>query len=146
MFFFSGADNIRKFLQFQLTVNIVAVLLVFISAVGQRDPPLQPVQLLWVNLIMDTMGALALGTEEPTLDLLDRRPYLQASSILRSVCEASAALGTVVLSFCVGENRALVFRRLLVCCSSGCVCCLPWMCAHSMAARVVSLLSVHSGR
>jgi Ca2+-transporting ATPase len=40
-------DNIRKFLQFQLTVNVVAVLLVFISAVGQRDPPLRPVQLLW---------------------------------------------------------------------------------------------------
>ena len=75
-------DNIRKFLQFQLTVNVVAVLLVFISAVGQRDPPLAPVQLLWVNLIMDTMGALALGTEVPTEALLDRKPYKQTSNIL----------------------------------------------------------------
>ena len=79
------ADNIRKFLQFQLTVNVVAVLLVFISAVSQHNPPLSPVQLLWVNLIMDTMGALALGTETPSVTLLDRKPYLQTSSIIR--CE-----------------------------------------------------------
>ena len=46
---------------------------VFISAVTQKNPPLSPVQLLWVNLIMDTMGALALGTEEPSMTLLDRR-------------------------------------------------------------------------
>ena len=77
------ADNIRKFLQFQLTVNVVAVLLVFISAVSQRNPPLSPVQLLWVNLIMDTMGALALGTEEPSMALLDRRPYRLTASILK---------------------------------------------------------------
>ncbi len=75
-------DNIRKFLQFQLTVNVVAVLLTLISAAGQRDPPLTPVQLLWVNLIMDTMGALALGTEIPTMALLKRKPYKQQSSII----------------------------------------------------------------
>ncbi len=80
-----AADNIRKFLQFQLTVNVVAVLLVFISAVSQRNPPLSPVQLLWVNLIMDTMGALALGTEEPTFELLKRRPFKQHASIIECV-------------------------------------------------------------
>jgi len=64
---------------------VVAVLLVFISAVSQRDPPLAPVQLLWVNLIMDTMGALALGTETPSVTLLDRKPYLQTSSIISRV-------------------------------------------------------------
>jgi P-type Ca2+ transporter type 2C len=80
-----AADNIRKFLQFQLTVNVVALLLVFISAVTQRDPPLSPVQLLWVNLIMDTMGALALGTEQPTLELLNRRPYKLSAPIVKCV-------------------------------------------------------------
>ncbi len=77
-------------------MNIVAVLLVFISAVGSRDPPLQPVQLLWVNLIMDTMGALALGTEEPSITLLDRRPYLQSASILRCVCLVVVAMSMVI--------------------------------------------------
>lgn len=56
-------DNIRKFLQFQLTVNVVALTITFLSAVSGYDPPLNAVMMLWVNLIMDTMGALALGTE-----------------------------------------------------------------------------------
>ena len=80
-------DNIRKFLQFQLTVNLVALLLVFIGTVAGFDPPLNAIQLLWVNLIMDTMGALALGTEPPTPILLERKPYKrQASLISRPMC------------------------------------------------------------
>eukprot|EP00698_Gefionella_okellyi_P009388 TRINITY_DN2382_c0_g1_i1.p1 TRINITY_DN2382_c0_g1~~TRINITY_DN2382_c0_g1_i1.p1 ORF type:complete len:1134 (+),score=253.49 TRINITY_DN2382_c0_g1_i1:140-3541(+) len=68
-------DNIRKFLQFQLTVNVVALVVAFISAVSQRGTPLTAVQLLWVNLIMDSLAALALGTEEPSEDVLLRKPY-----------------------------------------------------------------------
>ncbi|CAM9679931.1 unnamed protein product [Ascophyllum nodosum] len=75
-------DNIRKFLQFQLTVNVVALLIVFIGALSGRDPPLNPLMMLWVNLIMDSMGALALGTEAPTLTLLDRRPYRRNSRLI----------------------------------------------------------------
>jgi len=67
-------DNIRKFLQFQLTVNIVALGLAFIGAITKAGTPLTAVQLLWVNLIMDTMAALALGTERPTDSLLYRKP------------------------------------------------------------------------
>ncbi len=47
----------------------------FIGSVCGFGMPLKPVQLLWVNLVMDTMGALALATEAPTKDLLDRAPY-----------------------------------------------------------------------
>jgi calcium-translocating P-type ATPase len=68
-------DNIRKFLQFQLTVNAVALTVACIGAISNRGTPLKAVQLLWVNLIMDTMAALALGTERPTMELLDRKPY-----------------------------------------------------------------------
>jgi magnesium-transporting ATPase (P-type) len=68
-------DNIRKFLQFQLTVNVVALLLVFIGACAGFDPPLNAVMMLWVNLIMDTLGALALATELPSITVLNRRPY-----------------------------------------------------------------------
>eukprot|EP00736_Rhodelphis_marinus_P009795 Rmarinus@m.10054 len=70
-------DNIRKFIQFQLTVNIVALVISFVAACNpdESELPLKPVQLLWVNLIMDTMGALALSTEAPTDALLNRRPY-----------------------------------------------------------------------
>jgi magnesium-transporting ATPase (P-type) len=75
-------DNIRKFLQFQLTVNIVALTIVFIGAVAGFDPPLNAVMMLWVNLIMDTMGALALGTEQPTMTLLERKPYKRTASLI----------------------------------------------------------------
>ena len=75
-------DNIRKFLQFQLTVNIVALLLVFIGAVCGFGEPLTAVQMLWVNLVMDTLGALALGTEAPTKELLLRKPYKRSSSLI----------------------------------------------------------------
>ncbi|CAM9873275.1 unnamed protein product, partial [Sphacelaria rigidula] len=75
-------DNIRKFLQFQLTVNVVALLIVFIGALSGMDPPLNPLMMLWVNLIMDTMGALALGTEAPTMSLLDRRPYKRNARLI----------------------------------------------------------------
>merc|ERR1711968_41852 len=75
-------DNIRKFLQFQLTVNVVALAVTFIGAVSGRDPPLNAVMMLWVNLIMDTMGALALGTEVPSEALLNRLPYKRNASLL----------------------------------------------------------------
>ena len=55
----------RKFLQFQFTVNVVALVLVFIGSIWLSDPTFTSVQMLWVNLIMDTCGALALATEEP---------------------------------------------------------------------------------
>lgn len=68
-------DNIRKFLQFQLCVNVTALLIATVGAISGKEEPLKPVQLLWVNLVMDTMGALALGTEYPKDTLLDRKAY-----------------------------------------------------------------------
>ncbi len=50
--------NIRKFLQFQLTVNFVALVVAFIAAITSGETPLNVLQLLWVNLIMDALGAL----------------------------------------------------------------------------------------
>ncbi|KDP37507.1 hypothetical protein JCGZ_05946 [Jatropha curcas] len=66
--------NIQKFVQFQLTVNVVALMINFISACASGDAPLTTVQLLWVNLIMDTLGALALATEPPNDGLMKRPP------------------------------------------------------------------------
>lgn len=68
-------DSIAKFLQFQLTVNVVAVVVAFVGACAINDSPLKAVQMLWVNLIMDTLASLALSTEPPTADLLLRKPY-----------------------------------------------------------------------
>lgn len=76
-------DNIRKFLQFQLTVNVVALTFSFVASFFPQMPiPLTSVQMLWINLIMDTMAALALATEEPTQDLLERLPCKKECSIM----------------------------------------------------------------
>jgi len=88
-------DNIRKFLQFQLTVNVVALTLTFLSAVTGYDPPLNAVMMLWVNLIMDTMGALALGTEMPEASLLKRRPYRRNAQLVSAVMWRNIAVQSV---------------------------------------------------
>ncbi|KAI8382260.1 PMCA-type calcium-translocating P-type ATPase [Blakeslea trispora] len=77
-------DGVRKFLTFQLTVNIAAVVLSFISAITSEDAEsiLSAVQLLWVNLIMDTLAALALATEPPTEDLLYRKPISKYAHLI----------------------------------------------------------------
>lgn len=77
-------DNIRKFLQLQLTINYVSVALTFIGSIvaGGASSPLTTVQLLWVNLIMDTLAALALATEEPTEDCLHRGPVSRSAPLI----------------------------------------------------------------
>lgn len=77
-------DAVKKFLQFQVTVNITAVILTFISAVASDDQEsvLTAVQLLWVNLIMDTFAALALATDPPTLSILNRKPEPKSAPLI----------------------------------------------------------------
>jgi len=69
-------DGVRKFIQFQLSVNLVAVFTAIISASfdASSHSALTAVQLLWVNMIMDSLAALALSTDAPTRQLLDRKP------------------------------------------------------------------------
>lgn len=101
-------DNIRKFLQFQLTVNVVALTITFLSAVAGYKPPLNAVMMLWVNLIMDTMGALALGTEPPNKELLERRPYKRDASLISRpmwrniLCQATYQL--IILVFLLNRG------------------------------------------
>lgn len=56
-------DNVRKFIQFQMTINISVCMITIICGFTHGHFPLSVVQLLWVNLIMDTLGAIAIGTE-----------------------------------------------------------------------------------
>lgn len=75
-------DAIKKFLQFQLTVNVVAVLTTFVSSVILKESILSAVQMLWINLIMDTLAALALATEPPRIELLNRMPHSKTEYII----------------------------------------------------------------
>ena len=65
-----------------LSVNFCACLLVFICACVGNDTPLTPIQMLWVNLIMDSLGSLALATEPPYEELLQRAPTRRNESMI----------------------------------------------------------------
>ncbi len=75
-------DCIRKFLQFQLTCNVVAVFMTLLGGVILSDAPLNAIQMLWVNLIMDSFASLALATESPKEILLTRKPYPKTDYII----------------------------------------------------------------
>ncbi|CAL0320306.1 unnamed protein product [Lupinus luteus] len=77
--------NIQKFIQFQLTVNVAALVINVVAAISSGDVPLNAVQLLWVNLIMDTLGALALATEPPTDHLMDRPPVGRREPLITNI-------------------------------------------------------------
>ncbi|KAK2982967.1 hypothetical protein RJ640_019245, partial [Escallonia rubra] len=77
--------NIQKFIQFQLTVNVAAIMINVVAAISSGDVPLNTVQLLWVNLIMDTLGALALATEPPTDHLMERPPVGRREPLVTNV-------------------------------------------------------------
>ncbi|XP_059660442.1 calcium-transporting ATPase 12, plasma membrane-type [Cornus florida] len=78
-------NNIQKFIQFQLTVNVAALVINFIAAVSAGEVPLTAVQLLWVNLIMDTLGALALATERPTNELMHKPPVGRTEPLITNI-------------------------------------------------------------
>ncbi|WAR56104.1 hypothetical protein PtB15_6B849 [Puccinia triticina] len=77
-------DSVKKFLQFQLSVNITAVLITFITSIASNSESsiLTAVQLLWVNLIMDTFAALALATDPATRESLNRKPDHKAANLI----------------------------------------------------------------
>ncbi|CAN0898497.1 Calcium-transporting ATPase 12, plasma membrane-type [Linum grandiflorum] len=78
-------NNIQKFIQFQLTVNVAALVINFIAAVSAGEVPLTAVQLLWVNLIMDTLGALALATDRPTDELMKSPPVGRSQPLITNI-------------------------------------------------------------
>ncbi|CAN6292689.1 unnamed protein product [Urochloa humidicola] len=107
--------NIQKFVQFQLTVNVVALLVNFCSACFTGDAPLTAVQLLWVNMIMDTLGALALATEPPDDNLMKKAPVGRAGKFITKVMwrnilgsDADTVLNTIIFNtfvFCQVFNE-----------------------------------------
>lgn len=78
-------DNVRGFLQFQLTVNFSAMIIAFVGSCALHNSPLKTIQLLWVNLIMDSLGALALATRGPSDALLNRPPYGESDGLISNV-------------------------------------------------------------
>lgn len=66
--------NIQRFVLFQLTINVVAIVVCFVGAVVGTDMPLTVVQILWVNIIMDTFAAMAMASLPPSPEVMHDRP------------------------------------------------------------------------
>ena len=77
-------NNIQRFLQFQLTANVSTLFISFVSAVFLSETPFKAVQLLWVNLIMDSLGALSLATGKPHENLLEHKPQNKDTPLISS--------------------------------------------------------------
>jgi len=75
-------ENIQRFLMFQLTINISAAFLSFIAPLLGYPAPFSVIQLLWINIIMDSLAALALCSESPHPALMEKKPIPRTSSVL----------------------------------------------------------------
>ncbi len=74
--------NIQRFIVFQLTINVVAMLSVLLGAFIGTSLPLTVTQMLWVNLIMDTFAAMALASIAPSMDVMDEKPRRRTDFII----------------------------------------------------------------
>ena len=77
--------NVKRFIQFQVTVNFSALACVFISAILKGYPCFSIIQLLWINLIMDTLAALSLATERPRPSIISAPPIRKNEKIMTTV-------------------------------------------------------------
>lgn len=112
-------DNVRKFLQFQLTINIVICVITILGGFTIGRPPLNVIQMLWTNLIMDILGAIAIGTEPfraadknqtaPT-NRISRKDTIIKSEMLRQViCQSAYQL--VVMIFLMYFGHMIFFEE-----------------------------------
>ncbi len=102
--------NIQRFILFQLTINVVASLIVLIGAFIGEQSPLTVTQMLWVNLIMDTFAAIALASLPPTRDVLKEKPRRRSDFIIsRNMAALIFGVGAAFVAVLMG--LLLYFRN-----------------------------------
>ena len=97
-------ENIQRFIQFQLTINLSALVIAFLGPLYGIRPPFTVLQLLWINVIMDTFAAIALCSEQPGDGLMQKKPKRRDESIVTSgmaVSILSTALFYVITLTCL---------------------------------------------
>ena len=91
-------QNFQRFIQFQITVNIIAFLIAIISQVLNFDMPFTTIQLLWINIIMDGPPALVLGLEPIRNNVFNRKPVDRNSSIITKTMITSIVLNAIYVT------------------------------------------------
>ena len=94
--------NIKRFILFQMTVNVAACLIVAIGAFIGEESPLTVTQMLWVNLIMDTFAALALASLPPTRTVMAEKPRSVDESILKGMGASILGVGGIFTAILLG--------------------------------------------
>ena len=98
--------NIQKFILFQLTINVVALVTALVGPFIGIEFPLTVTQMLWVNLIMDTFAALALATEPSYKDVMDKAPrkvgdFIVTGKMMKRILEQGAIFLAVLITLLV---------------------------------------------
>lgn len=111
--------NIQRFVLFQLTINVVAVTVVFVGSIFGRELPLTVTQMLWVNLIMDTFAALALASLPPSHSVMRQKPRRNTDFIItrpmyRTILSVSALFIAVLLGMLVWFGSGITPYQLSV--------------------------------
>lgn len=94
--------NIKRFILFQMTVNVAACLIVLIGAFIGEESPLTVTQMLWVNLIMDTFAALALASLPPTKTVMNDKPRSVYEHILKGMGSGILGVGVIFTIILLG--------------------------------------------
>lgn len=130
--------NIQRFIVFQLTINVVALLSVLLGAFLGTELPLTVTQMLWVNLIMDTFAAMALASIAPSMDVMNEKPrkrtdFIISPAMRNNIFGVGAGFLIVLMGLLaffknmpggMDVHHLTVFFTILSCCSSG-TCLMP---------------------
>lgn len=107
--------NIRKFIVFQLTVNIVAVLLALVGPFIGVPSPITVIQMLWINMVMDTLAGLAFSYEVPRIEYMEEPPKKKEESIINKYMLNEILIGGIYsLILCLIFLKAPFIRKLFV--------------------------------
>lgn len=93
--------NIKRFILFQMTVNVTACFIVLVGAFIGTESPLTVTQMLWVNLIMDTFAALALASLPPTHAVMKEKPRSIDEHILKGIGKPILGVGLTFAFICL---------------------------------------------
>ncbi len=105
-------DNIRKAIRFLLSCNLGEILTVFFAMLMWRVTPLLPIQLLWMNLVTDSLPAMALGMEAPETDIMKRRPRRRGESLfsgglgIEAVWQGALFALLTLVAFAIGRQTS----------------------------------------
>jgi Ca2+-transporting ATPase len=111
--------NILKSIQFLLSCNVGEILLLFVATMVNWEEPLLPIHILWVNLVTDSLPALALGVDPAEAGIMDRRPrdpkrgIFDRGMLARILYQGAMVGGLALIAFVIGEGWNLTVGRTM---------------------------------